>query len=142
PATAGPGSRRAMAGAGLAATAAAVGAAELLGGVVGPAPSLVLSIGDAVIDHVPGWLERLATSTLGHADKPVLVGVVLVVVALLGAGVGLLARGSFPPAAAGIVLAGALAGAAAAADPLTSTGWALGSALVAVVVGGTVLRWL
>ncbi|OMQ13940.1 hypothetical protein A7K94_0220135, partial [Modestobacter sp. VKM Ac-2676] len=77
---------------GLLATGLGIGVVELAAGVLDAVPSLVISVGDAVIDSVPGWLERAAIAALGTNDKPVLLASIGLVAALLGAGVGLLAR--------------------------------------------------
>lgn len=121
----------AAATAGVVATAAALGVAELAAGVLPGARSLVLSVGDAVIDSVPGWLERAAIAALGTADKPVLVGGVLVVSLLVGAALGILARRRPRLAGLGIVAFAGLGVAAALTDDRTSS-WA---AVVAGSVG-------
>ena len=120
--------RGAAALSGLLATAVALGTAELAAGVLPGGRSLVLSVGDAVIDSVPGWLERAAIATLGTADKPVLVAGVLVLSAILGAGLGLLARRHRTAAFAGVAAVAALGVGAALMDTRTTP-------LVAVVVG-------
>ncbi|SEM14946.1 DMSO/TMAO reductase YedYZ, molybdopterin-dependent catalytic subunit [Blastococcus sp. DSM 46786] len=102
--------------AGVAAVAAALGLAELVAGLIPAAPSLVVAVGDTVIDSVPGWLEQWAIATLGTADKPVLIGGVLVVSVLIGAGLGVLARRYVVLAAGGIALFATLGVAAALAD--------------------------
>ncbi|MCZ2857299.1 sulfite oxidase [Blastococcus sp. VKM Ac-2987] len=111
-----PGSRGGAALAGVAAVAVALGVAELAAGLIPRAPSLVIAVGDAVIDSVPGAVEQWAIATLGTADKPVLIGGILVVSALLAVGIGVLARRRFLAAAAGIALFAALGTAAALAD--------------------------
>ncbi|WNV77649.1 molybdopterin-dependent oxidoreductase [Geodermatophilus sp. DSM 44513] len=123
--------------AGVAAVAAALGTAEFLAGVFERAPSLVIAVGDAVVDGVPGWLERAAIATLGRADKPVLVGGILLVSALLGAALGVLARRRFLPAAAGFAAFAAVGVAAALADSRTTVPGAVlvGAAGAAVGVG-------
>ncbi|MBY3552611.1 molybdopterin-dependent oxidoreductase [Modestobacter lapidis] len=102
--------------AGLAAVAAALGAAELLAGLLDRAPSLVIAVGDLVVDSVPGWLERAAIAVLGQADKPVLIAGILVVAAALGAVLGVLGRHRFALAAVGFAAFAALGVAAAMAD--------------------------
>ncbi|WP_217630993.1 molybdopterin-dependent oxidoreductase [Modestobacter sp. DSM 44400] len=123
-----PAGRAALSG--LVATAAALGVVELLAGALGGVQSLVISVGDAAIDSVPGWLERAAIAALGTHDKPVLLTVVVLVCALLGAGLGLLARRRFAIAATGFVLFAGLGVAAALADP---RGSALGTVLVGLL---------
>jgi DMSO/TMAO reductase YedYZ molybdopterin-dependent catalytic subunit len=115
---------------GLAAVAAALGISELVAGLLEGARSPVLAVGDAVIDSVPGWLERAAIAVLGTADKPVLIAGVFVISALVGAGLGVLALRRPALAAAGIVAFSALGVAAALADPRAE--------LVATVLVGVV----
>jgi DMSO/TMAO reductase YedYZ molybdopterin-dependent catalytic subunit len=128
--------------AGITATAAALGAAELVAGLLERAPSLVIAVGDALIDSIPGWLERAAIATLGTADKPVLLAGILVVSALAGAGLGILARHRFTLAAAGIALFAALGVVAASADPRGALLLTVLVALAGAAVGVGVLRWL
>ncbi|MGY2067843.1 molybdopterin-dependent oxidoreductase [Blastococcus sp. SYSU DS0619] len=111
-----PGSRGGAALAGVAAVAVALGVAELVAGLIPRAPSLVIAVGDAVVDSVPGSVEQWAIATLGEADKPVLIGGILVVSALLAVAVGLLARHRFVLGAACIALFAALGVVAALAD--------------------------
>ena len=134
--------RGAAALAGLAAVTAAVGSSELVAGLVEPAPSLLVSVGDAVIDSVPGWLERAAIEALGTADKPFLVVSILVVSALLGAALGVLARTRFAAAAGGFVAFAAVGVVAALADPRRSPAASVLVGVVGAVVGVLVLHRL
>ncbi|WP_202925983.1 molybdopterin-dependent oxidoreductase [Goekera deserti] len=128
--------------AGVVASAAGLGAAELVGGLVDRAPSLVTAVGDTVVDHVPLWLERAAISLFGTHDKQVLLAGVLLVALALGAGLGVLAQRRPALGAAGFAVAGALAAWAALGDPRRSAPWTLAVAVLAVVVGVAVLRAL
>jgi DMSO/TMAO reductase YedYZ molybdopterin-dependent catalytic subunit len=119
---------------GLAAVAAALGISELVAALLEGARSPVLAVGDAVIDSVPGWLERAAIAALGTADKPVLITGVLVISALVGAGLGVLALRRPALAAAGIVAFSALGVAAALTDPRAE----VVATLVVGVVGAAV----
>ena len=119
---------------GVAAVAAALGISELTAALLEGASSPVLAVGDAVIDSVPGWLERAAIAALGTADKPVLIAGVLVVSALAGAALGVLALRRPALAATGIVAFSALGVAAALADPRAE----LVATLVVAVVGAAV----
>lgn len=112
----------------------ALGGAELAAGALG-VRSLVVGIGDAVIDRVPGWLERFAIATLGTADKPVLIAGILTVSALVGAGLGRLARTRLPLACAGLVAFGGLGVAAALTDARTEPGAAVAVAGVGALAG-------
>ncbi|MGY1709022.1 molybdopterin-dependent oxidoreductase [Geodermatophilus sp. SYSU D00758] len=128
--------------AGLVATAAALGVEELVGGWLDRVPSLVVAVGDAVVDSVPGWLERQAIATLGTADKPALITGILVVAAAVGALLGVLARRWFTAGAAGILLFAGLGVTAAAADPQGSLPLTVVSGLLGAAAGIGVLWWL
>ncbi len=68
---------------GLLASAAGLGIAELVTGFDRLLRSPVLAVGDWIIDHTPGWLERFAIRTFGGNDKLVLKwGIFLVLIAL------------------------------------------------------------
>ena len=126
---------------GLVAVLAALGSSELVAGALG-APSLIIAIGDTVIDRVPGWLERAAIASLGSADKPALVAGILLVSALLGAALGRLARRRFRLAAGGFAAFAAVGVAAAAADPRASAVAAVLVGVVGAVSGVVVLHRL
>ncbi|TFV54053.1 molybdopterin-binding oxidoreductase, partial [Geodermatophilus sp. DF01-2] len=128
--------------AGLVAAGSALAVVELVAGLMAAVPSLIIAVGDAVIDSVPGWLERWAIATLGTADKPVLIGGILVVSGLVGAVLGLLARRWFLIGAGGIVLFAAIGVLAASADPRGSVPLTTLVALVGAGVGVGVLWWL
>src|SRR5688500_622756 len=83
PASRPPTLRRAAAG-GLAA-AVALATSVLVDGLSASAPSLVLSVGQAVIRWSPGSVARQGVETFGTADKPLLVaGIVVLSVAIRG----------------------------------------------------------
>ncbi|MGL5817625.1 MAG: molybdopterin-dependent oxidoreductase [Phycicoccus sp.] len=87
-----PPHRRWYALGGVLAAAGAAGAGHLVAAFVSPEASPVPAVGSAVIDLAPTPLKEWAISTFGTADKPILLGSVLVV-ALAGAGaIGVLAR--------------------------------------------------
>lgn len=112
----------------------AVGVAELVTGIL-QGQSLVISVGDYVIDHAPGSASRAAIEVLGKNDKPVLVGVIVGTVLVLGALAGALTRRRFAAGAAvfaAVGLVGALAGAYA---PLSSAGDSLVTGAAAAAAG-------
>ncbi|MDT0164407.1 sulfite oxidase [Actinotalea sp. AC32] len=137
-----PASGRLAAVAGVAATAVALGVTELVAGLLPGGRSLVLAVGDAVVDRVPGWLERAAIAVLGTADKPVLVVGVLVVSAAVGAALGVLARRLFVLAALGLAGFAFVGVVAALADERTSPWAAVVCGLLGAVAGVGVLRFL
>lgn len=105
---------------GLAAVAAALGASELLAGVLTEARSPIIAVGDAVIDSVPGGLERAAIAALGTADKPVLIAGILLLSAVVGAALGALGRRHFWLAVSGLTAFAALGVIAGLTDPRAS----------------------
>jgi DMSO/TMAO reductase YedYZ molybdopterin-dependent catalytic subunit len=80
---------------------AGIGGSELVAGVLG-APSLLAAIGSFVIDHQPAGAKDVVVSIFGTNDKLALESLIVVVAAVVGAGLGILAvRRSFALAAAG-----------------------------------------
>ena len=73
------------------AAAVAIGAAQFVAGLTVPTSSPVLAIGQTAIDLTPQSVKDFAISTFGTADKTVLLGGILVVLALYAAVVGILA---------------------------------------------------
>ncbi len=64
----------------------AIGAAQLVAGIVAPEASPIIVVGGAAIDATPEWLKSFAIRTFGSNDKTVLlagIGVVLGVIAAL-----------------------------------------------------------
>src|SRR6201990_1756916 len=88
-----PRAPRALPGAvaGVLAAAVAIGVAQLVAGLTAPASSPVLAVGQAAIDLTPLPVKNFAISTFGTADKTVLLGGILVVLALYAAVVGIVA---------------------------------------------------
>jgi DMSO/TMAO reductase YedYZ molybdopterin-dependent catalytic subunit len=98
--------------AGVAAAGLGLATAELVAALLNRGATPVLAVGEAVIERSPGWLTDWAIGLFGTSNKAVLTGGVLVVLAGLAAGAGLLAarrRG------AGLALAAALGAIAALA---------------------------
>ncbi len=130
------------AGAGLLAAAVALAAGELAAQVVPGAASPLLSVGTLVVQLATPGVRDAAVGTLGTADKPALVGGVLVIVALIGAGAGLLGRRLLSSAYAVVGLLALTAGGAAAAVSGGSVGGALVVTLVLFGAGAGALRLL
>jgi len=126
--------------AGVAAAGVGTAAGQALGAVLAPASAPVQAVGAAVIDLAPPGLKEWAISTVGTADKPLLITTVLVAVCVLG---GLAAIwGARRPLAGDLVFAGlgVLGMVAAMSRPAAGLGYVLPS-LVAAVVAAAVLRW-
>jgi DMSO/TMAO reductase YedYZ molybdopterin-dependent catalytic subunit len=127
--------------AGVIAVAVLLSVAELVAAFLG-SPSLVIAVGDVVIDAVPGWLERTVISVLGTADKPFLITVILVLSLALGAGIGLLAARRFRWGPLALLAYTGIGVGAALADPRAVVGGALLTGVAGVVAGIVALRAL
>jgi DMSO/TMAO reductase YedYZ molybdopterin-dependent catalytic subunit len=82
----------AHAGAGILAATFGMAVAHLTAALLNPASSPVLAIGSTVIDATPTPVKEWAVRQFGTADKPILIGNVLVVTLLGAALAGVLAR--------------------------------------------------
>ncbi|WP_318272377.1 molybdopterin-dependent oxidoreductase [Microbispora triticiradicis] len=102
---------------GLVAAGVALGAAQLVAGLVDPAAAPVVAVGGAVIDATPAGLKEWAIRTFGSADKPVLLTGIVMVLALVAAGLGLLARRRTAYGMAGLAAFGLVGAAAALSRP-------------------------
>ncbi|MHC5559329.1 molybdopterin-dependent oxidoreductase [Kocuria sp. U4B] len=116
--------------AGIAATALAVGLAELLAWVTGPVGAPLTAVGGVVVDAVPAPVKDAAIALFGTADKLVLVLVMAAGLIGLGAGIGAAQRANRPM---GVVLLGVL-GLLGLIAVLTRAGASVAD-LVPVVVG-------
>lgn len=134
--------RRWGAAAGVLAVAVVLGVAELLAALLPASRSLVVAVGDTVIDLVPGWLERTAIRTLGGNDKPFLIVNIVVAAGLLGALLGILSLRRFAFGAAGLAGMTGVAVAAALADPQTGVLGPLVAGIGAAAAGIVALRAL
>jgi DMSO/TMAO reductase YedYZ molybdopterin-dependent catalytic subunit len=102
---------------GLITVGAAVGAGQLVGGLLSPSSAPFIAIGDATIRISPQWLVEFAKSSFGTADKPVLLAGMAVVVALIAAAGGLASRRSPTPGVVMVVVLGAVALLAVVSSP-------------------------
>lgn len=127
---------------GAVAAAAALAAPEVLAAVVPGAPSLVASVGAAVIALQPPGAKDFVVALFGEADKLALEVTIVVVALALGALLGIVARRRFPVAASGFGVAGVVGFVAALSDPVASPAIAILAAAVAVGAGVLVLAWL
>ncbi len=132
--------RRLLGGAaGLASAAVALGVAELAAGVVGPASSPVVAVGDAVITLTPEPVKDFAIRTFGEDDKVALVVGTLVVVALYAVLIGLVSLRDRRLGTAGILLFGGIGAVAAvtrpAGGPLDAIPSLVGAAAGVVALG-------
>jgi DMSO/TMAO reductase YedYZ molybdopterin-dependent catalytic subunit len=128
--------------AGLASAGVALGIGELVGAMATPSQSLVGSVGGEIIDNAPGFLVRGAIDTLGTADKPVLLTLVVLVCLGLGALVGPAARSRPWVGPVAFSAAGLVGMAAGLADPLADDTVTVVASVLAVVAGSGSLALL
>ncbi|MFJ3921604.1 molybdopterin-dependent oxidoreductase [Streptomyces sp. NPDC090022] len=115
--------------AGLLAAFTALAVAELVAGLVRPAAGPVTVVGGAVIDRTPAAVKDFAIRTFGENDKIVLQLGILVILAFIAVGLGVLALFHRRAGAVGVLLFG-IVGAAAALSRPDSTG--IGDALPSI----------
>ncbi len=127
---------------GVVAGAVGIGLSELLAGLVPGAASLVLAIGQLVINLQPPGAKQLVVDWFGTADKLALNVAVVLVALAASAALGILARRSMLAAQAGVVALGALGVVAAFADPLVDPVLVVLTTATAVVVAIWMLRRL
>jgi DMSO/TMAO reductase YedYZ molybdopterin-dependent catalytic subunit len=126
---------------GVVSVGAALGAGHLVAALLSPASSPFLAVGDTVIRFSPQWLTEFAKTTFGTADKPILLGGMLVVILAVAAVGGLLSRRG-PAAGTAVVLLMGLVGLAVVALSPGFSAVDLVAPLVAIVAGLLAFRLL
>ena len=126
---------------GVLATLVGVAAGHLVAAFTEPSASPVLAVGSTVIDLTPTPLKEWAIAHFGSNDKTVLVGSVMVVVLLLAAVAGLLARRRLAYGAALLVVLVAVAAVAALTRPTAGLVDVVPS-VVTALAGVGALTWL
>lgn len=119
---------------GLVVGAVAVGTAQLVAGIVNPAASPILTVGESAIDAAPGWLRDAAIRTFGPSDKSVLLAGIGVVLALAAIALGIASLQRLWVGVVGLLAFGAIGVAAALTRPVARPGDAL-PALAATAAG-------
>ena len=127
--------------AGVLAVAVMLGVSQAVAALLPEGRSLVIAVGDIVIDKVPGAVERAVISQLGSADKPFLIAMILVVSALLGGALGVLAARRFALGAGGLAGMAIVGVAASLSDSQAGAGAALFVGLVGAVAA-IVTLWM
>jgi DMSO/TMAO reductase YedYZ molybdopterin-dependent catalytic subunit len=126
--------------AGLLAVAAGAAVAELVAAMLGrPQAGTVIAVGGVLVDAAPTPVKEFAVATLGTADKPVLLGGIAVVLAVLAAALGVLARRDVRAGVAGAALLGLVGVAAALTRPAAELVDALPSLVGLVVIAGALV---
>ncbi len=122
------------------AAAVAIAVAELIAGIVSGAPSLVIAIGDLVIDLQPPGAKDLMVSLFGENDKLALNAAIVIGSVLIAAGLGIAARRKWSYGVIGFMVAGGVGLLAALRQPLTSQLLAAVTVVVAIGIALVVLR--
>ena len=128
---------RAAAVAGVLAAGMALAVGEAVAAVTG-GPSLVVVVGDVVVDLAPGWLVRRTIDLLGTTQKPALLIGIVVVTLLAGGALGRNVGGGRRNGRAAFVTFGLVGSGAAAWSGAPIRGLAIG--LVAASVGIAVME--
>ena len=128
--------------AGVVAAAGALGASELVAGLLPGAPSLVLAVGSAVIDLQPPGAKDFVVALFGTNDKLALEVAVVVASLAIGAGLGVIALRWPGFASAAFVGFAAVGFVASFGDPTVSPAIAAVVAAVAAIVGTQLLQRL
>jgi DMSO/TMAO reductase YedYZ molybdopterin-dependent catalytic subunit len=124
------------------AVGSALGINQLLAGLSSAVPSLVVSIGDAIVDHTPLSIVRASVQVSGTNDKPALLIGIVVTALLIGGVLGVLAASRRWIGAAGFIVFGVLGAWAGSREPLATDIGAVAAAIVAGATGIAVLFWL
>jgi DMSO/TMAO reductase YedYZ molybdopterin-dependent catalytic subunit len=126
---------------GVLAVGAALGAGNLVAGIVSPSSSPYLAVGDTVIRFSPEPVTEFAKATFGTADKPILLGGMAVVILLVAAVAGVASRRDRRPGVAVVTVLG-IAGFAAVAFAPSFAPLDLVAPLAALLAGVVSFRWL
>lgn len=130
------------AAAGTVAAGVGLGAGELFAGFSDSIPSLVVAIGELVIDRTPGDLVEAGIQASGTNDKPLLIAGIVTLSLVFGAVLGVVALHRRRLAEGGLVAFGVLGGWAAARNPFSSAPWAWIAAMSAALLAIATLRVL
>ncbi len=123
--------------AGLLAVASGAAVAELVAALLGrPQAGTVVAVGAVLVDAAPTPVKEFAVATLGTADKPVLLGGIAVVLAVLAAGLGVVAFRNRVAGLAGVAVLGLVGVAAAVTRPAAELVDALPSLVGGLVIAG------
>ncbi|GIG81801.1 oxidoreductase [Planotetraspora kaengkrachanensis] len=102
---------------GVVAGAVALGVAQLAAGLTNASASPVIAVGGAVVDQTPAGLKDWAIRNFGSNDKLVLITGIVVVLALIAAGLGVLSRRRIGYGMTGLLVFGLIGAGAAATRP-------------------------
>ena len=128
--------------AGFAAVGLSLGVTELIGGLLQASKSVIVLIGDWVVDTVPSSISKWAIETFGTYDKVVLLGSIVAVALAFGALVGWRARSEMKTTSLAFIGFGAFAYFTATSDPVAPVGETAIAIVLAVLAGFIALSLL
>ena len=120
---------------GMVSAALALALGELVASVTNKTTSLVLAVGEFIVEVTPGDVVRTSIETLGNSQKVVLLSSITVISILFGAFLGLLSRKQPDLSYSLFILFGIFGGWTLNRDPLTSTAAALSLSAIATLIG-------
>jgi len=121
--------------AGMVSAALAIAFGELVASITNKTTSLILAVGELIVDITPGDVVRTSIETLGNSQKVVLLTVITILSILFGGFLGLLSR-NYPEMGYSLfILFGVFGGWTLNRDPLTSTVAALSLSALATLIG-------
>ena len=120
---------------GMVGAALALASGELVASLTNKTTSLVLGVGEFIVDVTPGDVVRTSIETLGNSQKIVLLSAITIISILFGGGLGLLSRKHSDLSYLLFILFGIFGGWTLNRDPLTSTTAALSLSATATLIG-------
>ena len=120
---------------GMVGAALAFASGELVASLTNKTTSLVLAVGEFIVDVTPGDVVRTSIETLGNSQKIVLLSGITVISILFGGFLGLLSRKHSDLSYLLFILFGIFGGWTLNRDPLTSTTAALSLSATATLIG-------
>jgi DMSO/TMAO reductase YedYZ molybdopterin-dependent catalytic subunit len=120
---------------GMVSAALALAFGELVASATNKTTSLVLAVGELIVDITPGGVVRTSIETLGNSQKVLLLTAITILSILFGGILGLLSR-KYPEVSYSLfILFGVFGGWTLNRDPLTSTVAALSLSALATLIG-------
>ena len=120
---------------GMVGAALALAFGELVASATNKTTSLVLAVGEFIVDITPGDVVRTSIETLGNSQKIVLLSSITILSLLFGGFLGLLSRRYSDLSYTLFILFGVFGGWTLNRDPLTSTTAALSLSAMATLIG-------
>ncbi len=118
----------------------AIAVGEVMAGLIVGAPSLVIAIGDFIIEYQPPWAKDVAVGLFGTNDKLALNAGIVITAVLIAGLLGVAGRRDWRVPAIGFGIAGAAGLLAALTRPLVDPLWAIVTITLAICAALLALR--